>query len=211
MIFQKVYEFVRGPLVQSDDVEPADLIFVLGGHRTRKVFGALLFSRGWGPRILMSTGDPPFIAHVLEKEATTSIPIEKTAWQKVHDCAQLKWPSTRQCFAYLDQREWQVEEIPVGLLGTLGEIKALAHWLKNHPLIQSVLIVSIGTHLLRVRMCCERLLPPDRIVRFIAVCLSREELATRGERSESEGLKRVLIEWSKVILYRLLFLGPLHR
>src|SRR5690349_23947899 len=123
MIFQKVCEFLRGPLVQSDNLKSADLIFVLGGHRTRKVFGALLFFRGWAPRILMSTGDPPFIARILEKEATTSVPIEKTVWQAVRACAQLKWPSASQCFAYLDQREWQVEEIPIGLLGTLGEIK----------------------------------------------------------------------------------------
>jgi hypothetical protein len=155
----------------------------------------------------MSTGDPPFIAQVLKKEAGSTISIEKRVWQKVQACGQLTWPHVGQFFAYLDQRDWQVDQIPVDRFGTLGEIEALAGWLKNRPSIQSVLIVSIGTHLLRVRMCCKRLLPFVRRMRFIAAGLSQEDLAARGERSESEGLRKILVEWVKVILYRFLLVS----
>jgi hypothetical protein len=134
------------------------------------------------------------------------VAISKEAWEEIHACAQLEWPQAGQYFTYLDQFEWQVKPIPVGRFGTLGEIKSLGSWLQNHAAIRSVLIVSIGTHFLRVRMCCRRFLPQDRRIRYIAVGLSLEELAARRERPESEGLKRILVEWAKVLLYRLLLL-----
>lgn len=206
-LFQGVKSLLRRPLPHGDELEAADLIFVLGGHRTRKVFGALLFDRGWAPRILMSTGDPPFIAQVVEREVDSKVPISKEVWKEIHACAQLEWPQAGQYFAYLDQFEWQVRPIPGGRFGTLGEIEALGSWLQNHIAIRSVLIVSIGTHLLRVRMCCQRFLPRDRRIRYIAVGLSHEELAARRERPESDDLKKILVEWAKVLLYRFLLLA----
>jgi len=205
-VFSKWCDFLRVRLIQSDPLEKADLIVVLAGHRNRKVFGALLFGDGWAPSVLMSTGDPPYIARVLEKEVGASVARDKHVWSQVHQAALPSAPRQGHFFARLDDAGWSVHSISVGWFGTLSEMEALADWLRQHPSIRSLLIVSAGYHLTRVRICCRRLLPEDRKVRLIAVTMHATDLAARKEGPEPEGCGRILLEWGKVLLYEILLL-----
>lgn len=188
-------ERLHARLIRSDRLEKADLIFVLAGHPIRKVYGARLLLEGWAPQVLMSTGDPPYIARILEREVAP----RGRARVDIQATANRPSPSRGHFFAWLNGPEWSVEPISPGWLGTLGEIKALGRWLQQRPSIRSVLIVSVGMHLRRAEMCCRRLLPQGCRIRLIAVPTDAEDVAAGGR--EHEGPYHVLREWSKLFLY----------
>ena len=201
MFFGAWLERLRNRLVQADELQKADLIFVLAGHRNRKVYGARLFRDLWAPSIVMSTGDPPYIARVLQSEVPGSALRNAETWKQIQEAAKLPSPREGQFFACLNAEGWSVEPIRVGLLGTLSEIKGFADWLRQHPSTRSLLVVSDGTHLMRLRMCCRQLLPKEHEVHFIAV--PRESLAGSGlgGMPPKEGPRQILLEWVKVVLY----------
>jgi hypothetical protein len=60
------------------------------------------------------------------------------------------------------------EKIPVGRFGTLAEIRALADWCEKNRDVKSLLAISSGYHLRRVRMCCRALLPRRVQCAFVA-------------------------------------------
>jgi hypothetical protein len=184
----------------------ADLIFVLAGHRSRKVFGARLFRDGFAPMVMMSTGDPPFIARVLEKEAAPSVPLQPGIWSHVHDVSLLPPPRGGHFFALLDRSGWHVDRIGVGAFGTLSEMKALGDWLRQHPAIRSLLIVSVGYHLRRIFLCCQALFPRDREVRLISTTDSELPIDDEQE-TEGRGPGGLVLESIKVLLYRLVLIG----
>lgn len=191
---------LRNGLVQADELQRADLIFVLAGHRNRKVYGARLFRDLWAPSMVMSTGDPPYIAKVLVREVPKSVLPNAQIWTQIEEAASLPSPRGGQFFACLAATGWSVEPIRVEWLGTLSEIKALARWLQRCPATRSLLIVSAGTHLKRLRMCCLRLLPKECETRFIAV--PQEDFGAKfGGKPQREGLRPILLEWTKVVLY----------
>lgn len=195
-------EFMRLPLVQADSLANSDLIFVLAGHRNRKVFGVRLLRDGWAPKILLSTGDPPYIARVLEQELQATVWSNQQDWPDVHDVALRPSPAAGQFFAFLDNTRWSVQQIPIQGLGTLSEIKALAAWLQQRPAIRSLLVVSAATHLKRAGMCCRRLLPANCRVRLIAVPPQIADGSPLAGRAPREDSRTILLEWGKVILYR---------
>jgi len=197
---------LRERLILPDALEKADLIFVLAGHRNRKVYGARLFRDGWAPRLVMSTGDPPYIARVLQREVPASILPNAQAEADLREAAARPSPREGQFFACLDQRGWSVEPIEVGWFGTLSEIKAFASWLQQRTSINSVLVVSMGMHLKRLRMCCGRLLPEGCRVRFIAVTPESADGTPLGGRPPREGPREILLEHAKALLYRVLLL-----
>jgi hypothetical protein len=189
---------------KGDPLEPADLIFVLAGHRTRKIFGALLLAQGWAPGVLMSTGNPQFIARILRAEVTGRLALDAHVWSQMRETAEGPSPRNGLFFAGLNPDGWSVQRIPIGRLGTLSEVRAFASWLAQQHEIRSVLVVSSGLHLTRVRMCCRRLVPNDRSMRYVAVQISNEALLARGERREQESATLVVLEWVKVVVYGLL-------
>jgi hypothetical protein len=195
-------EFMRLRLVQGDPLGNSDLIFVLAGHRNRKVFGVRLLRDGWASRILLSTGDPPYIARVLEKELQASGWPNQQAWSDIHDLASRPSPSGGQFFALLDDSGWSVQQIPIHGLGTLSEIKALAGWLQQRPAIRSLLIVSAASHLKRAGMCCRHLLPANCRVRLIAVPPQIADGSPLTGRAPREDRRTILLEWGKLVLYR---------
>lgn len=199
----ELLQYLRQHLVLTDNLVKGDLIFVLAGHPNRKVFGARLFREGWAPRVLMSTGDPPFIAGLLENEVPPHSG-NSQVWRQLHDMAARRSFPQGHYFAYLDGEEWSVTTIPVRWFGTLSEIKALADWLKRRSLLRSVLVVSSGIHLKRVQMCCRRLLPRSCAVRTIAVTVDNADFTSPQVRPERDGLSRVIAEWGKIVLYRVL-------
>src|SRR5260370_27093017 len=157
--FLRCLQELRKGLVRAEALEKADLIFVLAGHRNRKVYGARLLHDRWAPQSLMSTGDPPYIARVLQKELESISLVDPQVWTRIHETASLPSLKEGQFFVGLDSHQWFIEPICVKWFGTLCEIKALAQWLRQRPLIRTVLVVSAGMHLRRVSMCCLRLLP----------------------------------------------------
>jgi hypothetical protein len=192
---------LRERLLRAETLETADLIFVLAGHRNRKVYGARLFRESWAPQILMSTGDPPYIARVIQKELENTTLVDPHVWTRIHETASI--PSLRegQFFVGLDSHQWFIEPIRVKWFGTLSEIKALAQWLQQRPLIRTLLVVSAGMHLRRVSMCCRQLLPHHCQVRLIAVPEGMPELFAKGEQPRLETGRRILLEWVKLISY----------
>lgn len=127
-------DLLRERLVQSDRLEESDAIFVLAGHRNRKVFGARLFRDGWASNILMSTGNPPYIARVLEVEVEAADTSARASARlsQIQEASRLPPPPHGHFFACFSENGWSVESIPIGWLGTLSEIKALADWLRQH-------------------------------------------------------------------------------
>jgi hypothetical protein len=196
----------RRRLSQADPLQRADLIFVLAGHRNRKVYGARLLREGWTPAIVMSTGNPSFIAKVLLAEAGAAALRDSETGAMLERTARSSPPASGQFFACLDGAGWSIQEIPVTWFGTLSEITALRDWLWRHPHIRSLLVVSVGMHLKRLRMCCKRLLPGELIVRYIAVPeadLVGSELAGSPR---PKGSRQILLEWAKILLYKALLL-----
>jgi hypothetical protein len=200
--FSELWKQLHRHLVQSDDLDKADLIFVLAGHRNRKVYGARLFRDAWAPRILMSTGNPPYIARVLEREVPTTALQSAEVWAQVRDTAGRPSPQRGQFLAGLDETHWSVEQIPAGWMGTLSEIKALARWLERRPWICSLLVVSAGMHLKRLEMCCRQLLPRHCKIRLVAVPSEAADCSALGGMPPREGPREILLECVKVILYR---------
>ena len=131
-------------------MEPSDLIFALAGEQNRKEFAVKLLSEGLAPRLLLSVARfevrrfrqlaLPFQLHLPEMAAKLS-------------------PAERHFFVFVENGCASVWTIPKARFGTLREILALRAWLNEHPEITSVLVVSSGFHLRRVRMCCQSLLP----------------------------------------------------
>lgn len=194
---------LRKLLVTAEDLQGADLIFVLAGHRNRKLYGAQMFHAGWAPAVLMSSTNPSYIARAIEAVAGSSSHMEPIVWKQVHDAAVKPPPLKGHFFVLLDGQGWAVEAIPAGLFGTLREIKALGHWLRRHPDVRRILVVSAGMHLRRVGMCCRRLLPQGCEGRLIAVPADDPELYSRVGKPR-EGARQILQEWLKVLSYGVL-------
>jgi hypothetical protein len=200
-------ERLRERLISCDELNKADLIFVLAGHRNRKIYGARLLRDGWAASVLMSTENPGYIATVLEQEVASRWEPTSQVWQRVHDATRLSPPGTGYFFAKFDCSEWVVEPIVTRWFGTLSEINALAGWLSRHASIRSLLIVSSAMHSKRIGMCCRRLIPTKCSVRIIAVPVDQASSDPALPR-ERTGARRILAEWAKVILYW--FVLPLY-
>jgi hypothetical protein len=207
-VFHRLLERLRRQLLRSDELVRADLIFVLAGHRNRKIYGARLFHEGWAPHILMSTGDPPYIARVLEKELAGTNLLDSGLARQIHNTSLLPSVSKGMFFAGLNREAWIVEPIPVGWFGTLSEIEALAQWLRSHPSISLALIVSSSLHMRRLRICCQQLLPRGFRFRLIAVPADEINLAMQGKLPEKQGTRRILSEWSKILIYSVILFFP---
>jgi len=179
-------------LTYADSPVQSDAIFVLAGHKNRKVLAIQLLGQGTAPRILFSVGR-------FEIRRFPELGLPQTV--DLLQLAQTIPPPQRHFFVLFEGQQFTVQRIPVRALGTLSEIDALADWLAEHPEISSLLIVSNGAHLRRLRICCHILLPHKIRTNFLAV---PEEKATPNQRDWStEALrgKRVLSEFVKIVCY----------
>jgi uncharacterized SAM-binding protein YcdF (DUF218 family) len=174
----------------------ADAIFVLAGHKNRKTFAIQLLDQGMAARILFSVG-----RFEIRRFAELGLPQTVDLLQ----LAQSIPPPLRHFFVLFEKQQFTVQRIPVRTLGTLSEIDALADWLGSHPEITTLLAVSSGPHLRRVRMCCRILLPPIVRISFLASPESRGELNSQNWWKDAHTRKIILSEWLKIPCY-LLFL-----
>jgi hypothetical protein len=140
---------LSGWLTCADPVSRADLIFAVAGRRARKSYALDLFEQGFAPRLLLSVG-----RFEIRRLATLKLPVPVDLLALASSIP----PPQRHFFVGFEGGACQVERIPVRTFGTLNEIEALAGWLAGREEIRSLLIVSSGVHLRRVRMCCRTLL-----------------------------------------------------
>jgi len=171
-------------LVRADPPAPADAIFVLAGHKSRKVFAIRLLERGIAPALLFSVG-----RFEIRRFPELGLPLTIDLLQ----IAQSISPPQRHFFVLFENQQFTVQRIRLRTLGTLSEIDALADWILAHPAISSLLVVSSGSHLRRLRMCCRRLLRRNVKCSFVA---TPEE---RGNNSSNR--EAILLECFKIACY----------
>lgn len=150
---------LRAWLSCADAPRPADLIFVLAGRVHRKKYALKLFRWGLAPGILFSVG-----RFEIRRFSKMNLPVPLDLLK----LAQVLPPPQRHYFAFFKGQEVQVEHVPPGQFGTLTEIEALARWVRSHPEVQSILVISSGPHLRRIRMCCRALLDSKIDLAFLA-------------------------------------------
>ncbi len=152
-------EFLFDWLARADLPAHADAIFVLAGHKSRKVLAFRLLEKGLAPRLLFSVS-----RFEIRRFPELGLPQTIDLLQLARSIP----PQERHFFVLFENQQFAVHRIPVRVLGTLSEIDALADWLEAHPEISSLLIVSSGPHLRRLRICCRVLLPRNIKVNFLA-------------------------------------------
>ncbi len=187
--------YLRGWLSPSDPVSRADLIFALAGRQSRKEYALELFRQGLAPRILLSVSR--FEIRRFSKLALP-VPLDLLA------LARTVPPAQRHYFVEFEGQMFHVKQLRPGRFGTLTEIASLAHWLKGHPEVASILIVSSSSHLRRIRMCCRALLHEGVVVRLAAVPASS---AGSGPRGLEESTAAVLKELLKLPVYWMVLQG----
>src|SRR6267378_573302 len=180
-------KFLLAWLVGADPAVPADAIFVLAGLKARKVFAIQLLEKEFAPRVLFSVGR-------FEVRRFPELGLPPTI--DLLQMAQSTPPPQRHFFVLFENQQFTVERIHVRTLGTLSEVDALADWLLAHPEISSLLVVSSGSHLRRLRMCCRRLLRRNVKCSFVA---TPEESGENGSNR-----KAILLECFKVSCYLVL-------
>jgi uncharacterized SAM-binding protein YcdF (DUF218 family) len=182
-----MFKFLLAWLARADPVAQPDAIFVLAGHKSRKVFAIQLMEKGIAPRVLFSVGR-------FEIRRFPELGLPQTI--DLLQMAQSIPPPRRHFFVLFENQQFTVERIRVRTLGTLSEIDALADWLDAHPGISSLLVVSSGSHLRRLQMCCRKLLRRSVKCSFVAT----------PEESVNHGLNRnaILFECFKIACYSVL-------
>ena len=181
-------------LSDADPVRSADAIFVLAGRENRKQYALELFHQGLAPRILLSVA-----RFEIRRFSKLQLPVPLDLLKIAGDVP----PPERHFFVLFEDGGVEVKHVRPKRFGTLTEIESLARWLHKNPRISSLLIISTGTHLRRIRLCCQALLAKDVDVTLIAAPDSPSGANTSGD-SAIKGTGTALIELSKVLLYSVL-------
>jgi uncharacterized SAM-binding protein YcdF (DUF218 family) len=178
----------------ADPVRPADLIFVLDGHMSRKHYALELFREGLAPRLLFSVS-----RFEIRRFSKMPLPSPLDLLKLAQDLP----PRQRHYFVFFQGKECRVGHVQPRRLGTLTEIAALARWLAANPEVQSLLLISNGTHLRRIRMSCQSLFPPGLQVTLLPV--PNSFLDPAGPQSSAmQSTLSDLLELFKIIAYRVL-------
>lgn len=183
---------LRGWLTCADAVGRADLIFAMAGRQARKSYALGLFERGFAPRLLLSVG-----RFEIRRFATLKLPAPVDLLSLAAPIS----PPQRHFFVSFDGPNCQVARIPVRAFGTLNEIEALGEWLERRGEIRSLVVISSGVHLRRVRMCCRALLPKGLELRFLAAPAGETEGDCKPEPSALSELVKLPI-YRGVLAYR---------
>ena len=188
-------------LAESDPFQQSDVIFVLAGQECRKRFALELLQERWAPTLLLSVG-----RFEIRRFSSLKLP----ASLDLVAIASTTEPQRRHYFVKIDSGTIEAQRIAVGRFGTLSEIRAFSDWLRMHPLVRSVTVVSSGFHLKRIRMCCRRLLPEGTRLNFVAVPAESRYLREHWWQ-DSKGRKLVFSELLKIAIYRVISQRPVDR
>jgi hypothetical protein len=188
-------------LSSAGHARPADLIFVLAGHMSRKHYALQLFHERLAPRLLFSVG-----RFEIRRFSKMALPTQLDLLKLVQDVR----PPLRHFFVLFQGSECHVEHVQPRRFGTLTEIAALARWLDANPDVRSVILISNESHLRRIRMCCRFFLSPGMEVALLAVPNSFSDSAAR-QTSAIQSAGSDLLEFLKVFVYRVLLTLRPHR
>jgi hypothetical protein len=133
---------------------------VLAGLDDRKRYGLALFRRRVASKVLLSVS-----RFEIRRLPNLSLPVPLDLLTLA---SKIPAPQ-RHFFVLFDGECVEVNYVKPKRFGTLTEIEALMHWLKDRPEIQSLAIVSSNSHLRRIQMCCKLLLPRGLDLKFVAV------------------------------------------
>ena len=190
-------------LAVSDAAERSDVIFVLAGRECRKPYGLSLQREGWAPTLLLSVGR-------FELRKFSRLDLPSSSSPDLVAIASSTPPERRHYFVKIDSGRAQAMRIAPGRFGTLSEITALSDWLRGHTAARSVMVLSSGFHLRRVRMCCRRLLPKGTRLSFVAV--PEESEGWLGRWWQDPGARKLVVsEVLKIVMYKLLFQRPARK
>jgi uncharacterized SAM-binding protein YcdF (DUF218 family) len=188
-------------LSSADHARPADLIFVLAGHVSRKEYALQLFREGFSPRLLFSVG-----RFEIRRFSKMALPIQLDLLKVAQDMP----PPRRHFFVLFQGKECQVKHVQPRRFGTLTEITSLARWLCANPEVQSLILISNETHLRRIRMCCQALLPRHVELALLTVPNSFSDSADQHSFA-IQSTSSDLLEFLKVLVYRVLLTLRPHR
>ena len=184
--FRWLFHFLENRLCCSEEGRAADVLFVLAGRMDRKFAALMLFRQGIAPRLLVSVG-----RFEIRPFSKMPLPVPVDLLEMARPTA----PAKRHFFVLFEAGSAEVEYVRPGRLGTLTEIAALSRWLQLRPEVQSLLILSNGIHLRRVRLCCRFLLPARIRATF---------LESPASSREAEGAGALLLELAKLAVYWIL-------
>jgi len=179
----------------SDALPAADLIFVLAGRESRKLCALQVFREGLAPALLLSVG-----RYEIRRFALLPLP---QPFDLLSLAAPLA-PPLRHFFVSFTPGGVSAERVTLQRFGTLSEVQALSAWLRRHPHIRRILVISDKVHLPRVRLCCKKLLPPSIQLAFLP---APEGTAPAGMpvRARASSLRYFLVEMAKLFVYRFVF------
>lgn len=152
---ERIYQW----LSPCDAPAPADLIFAIAGRQTRKLFALQLYAHRLAPALLLSVA-----RYEIRRFAQLPLP---AAIDLAAVAAQIPAPQ-RHFFVKFEAATAGITHVRRSRLGTLSEMRALAAWLRNCPSVTSIMVVSSGFHLRRIRLCARFLLPPNLQIRYSA-------------------------------------------
>jgi len=185
-------QFLFNWLSRADPPARAEAIFALAGRKSRKVFAIDLLEQGMAPRLLFSVGR-------FEIRRFPELGLPQTI--DLLQMAQSIPPPQRHFFVLFEKQQFTVQRIPVRMLGTLSEIDALVDWLGAHPQLSSLLVVSSGPHLRRLRLCRRVLLPRNLEIKFLAAPEENAPPSPQNLRNDVSTRKMILTELVKIICY----------
>ncbi|HWR16316.1 MAG TPA: hypothetical protein VN577_15920 [Terriglobales bacterium] len=162
-----------------------DAIFVLAGRVSRKIFAIGEFERGRARTLLLSTAR-------FELRKFPKLPIDPKP-DLLALAATIPAPE-RHCF--VQYPPGTVTWVKKGSFGTMTEIVGLKAWLERHPAVKTILVVSSGSHIPRVRLCCQRLLPVTVQVSFQAVPGEGTAWLERAKEAGKRLVYRSILTWS---------------
>jgi hypothetical protein len=171
--------------------EQCDAIFVLAGREYRKWFGLRLLEEGWAERLILSVG-----RYEVRGFAKLALPVAVDLMAAAHIA-----PQERHFFVTILAGQAEVRKIELAALGTMSEIRGLAEWLNANPQVRSVMVVSSGFHLRRVRLCCRALV--KRNVRLMFVAAPDPDQVNGRWWRDPLTLRMVIAELPKLFVYRL--------
>jgi hypothetical protein len=135
-------------------------MFVLAGAKVRKLQAWSEFQQGAAHRLMLSTGR-------FELRKFAELPVSPKP--DLIGMAAPITPRLRHCCVLFEDGEAKVIWVRRKRLGTMTEVEFMGKWLREHPEIQSVRVVSSDYHLPRIRLCCRYLLPANVHAEFEGV------------------------------------------
>jgi hypothetical protein len=168
-----------------------DLLFALAGRMSRKHYALQVFREGLAPKLLFSVA-----RFEIRRFSKMALPVPLDLLKLAQDVP----PPKRHFFVLFQGSEFRVQHVPPRRFGTFTEIASLARWLSANPEIRSLILISDATHLRRIQMCCQSLLPRGVVVALLAVPDSFSESADQ-HRSAVQSTGSDLLEFIKVSVY----------